>query len=78
MLWSETTCATITHLERSKGVKVALVYYRNGQLIKDRVDISYFKFKNLNDLQRKECCSIKYSVLWPYEIEITDKDLRAD
>lgn len=78
MYWSKTACAKITNIERSKGWKVCFYYERNGKVVEDRADMSYFKYKTLKNLQRKECCEIRYSIFWPYNIEIIDKDLKAE
>ncbi|TNF48857.1 MAG: hypothetical protein EP305_04240 [Bacteroidetes bacterium] len=78
MTWSKKACAKITGLERSRGVKVLLIYKKDGKLIQDRVDISYFKYKSLERLQQKECCDIKYSIFWPYNVDIIDSELKAD
>ncbi len=78
MYWYKTACAKITHLERSRGWKVCFYYERDGKVLNDRADMAYFKYKNLKDLQQKECCEIKYSIYWPYNIQIIDKALKAD
>lgn len=78
MEWTEVTCAKITRLDRNRGWKVCFIYNRNGRVTEDQVSISSFKYKNLKDLQQKECCEIKYSIYWPYNIEIIDEDLKAD
>ena len=72
MNWSNVTCAKITHLKRSRGWKVYISFERNGEIVEDRVDRSYFRYKNLKDLQKKGCCEIRYSIYWPYNIEIIE------
>ncbi len=78
MFWTDITCAKIINLEYSRGLKVYFLYDRNGKMIKDNVNISSFKFTSLKKLKSKKCCLIKYSIYWPYNIEIIDKDLKAN
>jgi hypothetical protein len=78
MYWTETTCAKITSLKYSRGLKVYFVYDRNGKKISDNVNLSSFRYTKLKDLKSKKCCFVEYSIFWPYNIEIIDKDLRAD
>jgi hypothetical protein len=78
MNWTEVTCAKITRLDRNRGWKVCFVYERNGKVVEDQSSISFFKYKNIYDLQKNECCEIKYSIYWPYRVEIIDKDLKAE
>jgi hypothetical protein len=78
MNWTQVTCAKITRLDRNRGWKVCFIYNRNGKVVEDQSSISFFKFNNIKDLQKKECCKIKYSIYWPYRVEIIDKDLKAE
>lgn len=78
MYWSKSTCAEILYIERSRGYYVWMSFERNNKIVKDNILLSSFKYHNLKDLQKKECCEIKYSIYWPYNIEIIDEDLKAD
>lgn len=78
MYWNKTTCAKILYLKHARGYYVCFIYDRNGNVVEDRANISSFKYKNIKDLQQKQCCEIKYSIYWPYRVEITDKDLKAE
>lgn len=78
MKWSKTTCANILKIERSRGYYVWFNYDRNGTMVKDNMTLSSFKFKNLYELKKKKCCNIKYSIFWPYRVEIIDKELKSE
>ena len=78
MNWSKNACAKILYIERSRGYYVWFIYDRNGYVVKDNMALNYFKYGNIQDLQQKECCKIKYSIYWPYRVEIIDKDLKAE
>lgn len=78
MNWYEKTCAKILFIERSRGYHVWMRFERNNKIVKDKVLLTSFKYNKLIDLQQKECCEIKYSVYWPYNIEIIDDDLKAE
>jgi hypothetical protein len=77
MYWSKTTCAKIVSIKHARGTYVNIQFVKNGEIVEDRVEIAYFRYKNLKDLQKKECCEIKYSNYWPYNIEIIDEELKA-
>jgi len=78
MNWSKRACARVLFIERSRGYYVWLEFLRNDKLVRDNILLSSFKYNNLKDLQKKECCEIKYSIYWPYNIEVIDKDLKAE
>jgi hypothetical protein len=77
MYWSKTTCAKIVSIKYARGTYVNIQFVKNGEIVGDRVEIAYFRYKNLKDLQKKECCEIKYSIYWPYNIQIIDEELKA-
>jgi hypothetical protein len=77
LYWSKNTCAKIVSIKQSRGTYVNIQFEKNGEIEIERVDIAYFRYKNLKDLQKKECCEIKYSIYWPYNIQIIDEELKA-
>jgi hypothetical protein len=78
MNWSEKTCAKILYIERSRGYHVWFTYNRNGLDVKDHMPLGSFNRKTIDELRMKECCDIKYSIYWPYKVEIIDKELKAE
>jgi hypothetical protein len=78
MNWSKKTCARILYIERSRGYHVWFTYKRNGLDVKDHMPLGSFKRKNIEELRKKMCCEICYSIYWPYKVEIIDKELGAE
>lgn len=78
MNWSQNTCAEILRIERSRGYYVWMRFERNNNIVEDNVLLSNFKYHTLKDLKSKKCCNIRYSIYWPYSIEIIDKELGAE
>lgn len=78
MMWSETTCAEILYLDKTKGS--TYVYYKfnvNNKTIRANKSILYFRFRKLEELKKKPCFWIKYSTIFPKNTRIIDKDLKA-